>query len=117
MSDNDDFGHTLVLDESRVATNDEFSGVLLSDVFESDVVTNLIRETNDDSTLICSAQDHKSKGELVIGIGQLCHQDKAQDQSVSQMHFGKDSTCRNPSSPEAARCLVMNELYDLMSLI
>jgi len=27
------------------------------------------------------------------------------------MNFGKDSTCRNPSSPEAAPCLVMNELY------
>ena len=111
VSDNEDvdFGQTLVLDESRVVTNDEFSGVLLSDVFESDVVTNLIRETNDVSTLMCSAQDHESKGEFVIG--QLCHQDKIQDQSVSQMNFGKDSTCRNPSSPEAARCLVMNELY------
>ena len=27
------------------------------------------------------------------------------------MNFGKDSICRNPSSPEAAPCLVMNELY------
>jgi len=112
VSDNEDvdFGQTLVFDESRGAI-DEFSEVLLSDVFGSDGVTNVIRETNDDSTLICSAQDHENKGELVIGIGQLCHQDEVQAQSVSQMNFGKDSTCRNPSSPEAAPCLVMNELY------
>ena len=39
LSDNEDvdFGQTLVLDESRVVTNDEFSGVLLSDVCESDM--------------------------------------------------------------------------------
>jgi len=44
---------------------------------------------------------------------------KVQDQSVSQMNFGKDSTCRNPISPEAAPCLVMNELYgsDVTDLI
>jgi len=42
----------------------------------------------------------ESKGEFVIDIGQLCHH-----------NFGKDSTCRNSSSPEAAPCLVMNELY------
>jgi len=114
VSDNADvdFDQTLVLDESLVATLDEFSsGELLADVFGSDDVTNLIKETSDDSMLICSAQDHKSKGEFVIDIGQLCHQDKVQDQSVSQMNFGKDSTCRNPISPEAAPCLVMNELY------
>jgi len=75
LSDNDDFGQTLVLDESRVATNDEFSRMLASDVCGSDV-TDLIREKNDESTLICSAQDHDSKGGLVIDIGQLCHQDK-----------------------------------------
>jgi len=90
--------------------------VLLSDVCESDDVTNLtnlIKEKNDDGTLICSAQDHESKSECVIDIGQLCHQDKVQGQSVSQMNFGKDATCRNPISPEAAPCLVglMNELY------
>ena len=76
LSDNDDFGQTLVLDGSRVATNDdEFSRMLASDVCGSDV-TDLIREKNDESTLICSAQDHDSKGGLVIDIGQLCHQDK-----------------------------------------
>ena len=45
LSDNDDFGQTLVLDKSRVATN-EYSGVLLSDVCESDDVTNAVSYTH-----------------------------------------------------------------------
>ena len=76
-------------------------------MFGSDDVTNLIRETSDDSTLmVCSAQDRESNCEFVIDIGQLCHQDKAQDQSVSQMNFEKDATCRNHISPGAAPRLV-----------
>ena len=73
VSDNEDvdLGETLVLGESVVAT-DEFSGVLLSDVFGSDVI-NLIKETSDDGTLICSAQDHESKGEFVIDIGPVSY--------------------------------------------